>query len=59
MAELVGGKQSDALGSSTGNRIREVGQMKFKFVIATGKPEGTRLPIHDFLDSVKHDNIEV
>lgn len=33
--------------------------MKFKFVIATGKPEGTRLPIHDFLDSVKHDNIEV
>ena len=33
--------------------------MKFKFVIATGKPEGTRLPIHDFLDNVKHDNIEV
>ena len=33
--------------------------MKFKFVIATGKSEGTRLPIHDFLDNVKHDNIEV
>lgn len=33
--------------------------MKFKFIIATGKPEGTRLPIHDFLESVNHDNIEV
>lgn len=59
MAELVGREQSDSLGSATGNWIREVAAMKFKFVIATGKPEGTRLPIHDFLDSVKHDNIEV
>lgn len=33
--------------------------MKFKFVLATQESEGTRLPIHDFLDSVKHDNIEV
>ena len=33
--------------------------MKFKFVIATGKPNGTRLPIHDFLDNVKHDGIDV
>lgn len=33
--------------------------MKFKFVIATGKPKGTRLPIHDFLDNVKHDNMDV
>ena len=33
--------------------------MKFKFVIATGKPNGTRLPIHDFLDNVKHEGIDV
>ena len=33
--------------------------MKFMFVIATGKPDGTRLPIHDFLDNVKHDGIDV
>ena len=33
--------------------------MKFKIVIATQKPEGTRLPIHDFLDNVKHDGIDV
>lgn len=33
--------------------------MRFLFVIATQKPEGTRLSIHDFLDTVKHDNIEV
>lgn len=33
--------------------------MKFKFIIATQKPDGTRLPIHDFLDNVKHDNIDV
>lgn len=33
--------------------------MKFKFVIATQKPEGTRLPLHDFLDSVKHPGIDV
>ena len=33
--------------------------MKFKFVIATGKPSGTRLPIHNFLDNVKHDGIDV
>lgn len=32
---------------------------KFKFVVATQKPEGSRLPIHDFLDNVKHDNIAV
>ena len=33
--------------------------MRLKFVIATGKPNGTRLPIHDFLDNVKPDEIEV
>lgn len=33
--------------------------MRFKIVIATRKQSGTRLPIHDFLDNVKHDNIEV
>ena len=33
--------------------------MRFKFIIATGKPEGTRLPVHDFLDNVNHGNIEV
>lgn len=33
--------------------------MKFRFVIATKKPDGTRLPIHDFLDNVKHEGIEV
>ena len=33
--------------------------MKFKFVLATQKPSGTRLPIHDFLDNVKHDGIDV
>ena len=33
--------------------------MKFRIVIATQKPEGTRLPIHEFLDNVKHDGIEV
>ena len=33
--------------------------MKFRFVIATKKPDGTRLPIHDFLDNVKHDGIDV
>lgn len=33
--------------------------MKFLFVIATSKPEGTRLPIHDFLNSVKHPGIDV
>ena len=33
--------------------------MNFKIVIATGKPDGTRLPIHDFLDNVKHDGIDV
>ena len=33
--------------------------MRFKIVIATQKPEGTRLPIHDFLDNVKHDGIDV
>ena len=33
--------------------------MKFKFIIATGKPDGTRLPIHDFLDNVKHEGIDV
>lgn len=33
--------------------------MKFKFIIATSKPIGARLPLHDFLDRVKHDNIEV
>ena len=33
--------------------------MKFRFVIATGKPNGTRLPIHDFLDNVRHDGIDV
>ena len=33
--------------------------MKFRIVIATQKPEGTRLPIHDFLDNVKHDGIDV
>lgn len=33
--------------------------MKFKFVVATQKPKGTRLPIHDFLDRVKHDDIDV
>lgn len=33
--------------------------MKFKFVIATRKSEGTRLPIHEFLDNVKHDGIDV
>ena len=32
---------------------------KFKIVIATKKPSGTRLPIHDFLDNVKHDGIDV
>ena len=33
--------------------------MKFKFIIATRKQSGTRLPIHDFLDNVKHDGIDV
>lgn len=33
--------------------------MRFLFVIATQKPKGTRLPIHDFLEIVKHENIEV
>lgn len=33
--------------------------MKFKIVIATGKPDGTKLPIHDFLDKVKHPEIDV
>ena len=33
--------------------------MKFKFVIATGKSDGTRLPIHDSLDNVKPDGIDV
>ena len=33
--------------------------MKFKFVIATKKSDGTRLPVHDFLDNVKHDGIDV
>ena len=33
--------------------------MKFKFVIATGKTKGTRLPIHVFLYNVKHDGIDV
>ena len=33
--------------------------MKFKIVIATRKQSGTRLPIHDFLDKVKHDGIDV
>ena len=33
--------------------------MKFKFVIATPKSDGTRLPIHDFLDNVRHDGIDV
>ena len=26
--------------------------MKFKFIIPTSKVEGTRLPIHNFLDNV-------
>lgn len=33
--------------------------MKFKFVIATRKQSGTRLPIHDFLENVRHDGIDV
>ena len=33
--------------------------MRFRIVIATHKPEGTRLPIHDFLENVKHDGIDV
>ena len=33
--------------------------MKFKITVATRKPSGTRLPIHDFLDNVKHDGIDV
>ena len=33
--------------------------MKFRFVIATKRPSGTRLPIHDFLDNVNHDGIDV
>ena len=33
--------------------------MRFKFVVATQKPEGSRLPIHDYLEKVKHDNIDV
>lgn len=33
--------------------------MKFKFVVATQKPEGSRLPIHDYLEKVKHPEIDV
>lgn len=33
--------------------------MNFKFVIATQKPEGSRLPIHDYLEKVKHPGIDV
>ena len=33
--------------------------MRFKFIIATGKSDGTRLPIHDFLENVKYDGIDV
>ena len=33
--------------------------MKLNIVIATRKPSGTRFPIHDFLDNVKHDGIDV
>ena len=33
--------------------------MKFKIVIATIKQSGNRLPIHDFLDNVKHEGIDV
>ena len=27
--------------------------MTFTFIVATSKPKGTRLPIHEFLDKVK------